>query len=258
MLATARAKRDAGDLDAALALLIVVETDQLDERQAAELDHLRGQVAFDQRRVGDAARLLMDAAKRLEPLDVDAARETHLEALLAAMWGGGLEDGDAVREAAATARAAPAPSGSPRAVDVLLDALAVRLTDGYTAAAPTLTRALKLFLELQVGSDDVGGWLWRAGSRACGIIALELWDFESWRALAAGQVRFARETGALVHLQSALNFLGWTHVTGGELSTAARLIEESSVVAEATEYSPIAAVPVLFAAWRGQSRRLRR
>jgi DNA-binding CsgD family transcriptional regulator len=252
MLATARAKRDAGDLDAALALLIVVETDQMDGRQAAELEHLRGQVAFDQRRVGDAAALLLNAAERLEQLDADAARETYLEALLATMWGGGLDDPDAVRKAAEAARAAPPPSGSPRAVDVLLDALAVRLTDGYTPAAPMLTQALELFRELQVGSDDVGGWLWRAGSRACGIIALELWDFESWRALAVGQVRLARETGALVHLQSALNFLGWTHVAAGELSTAARLIEESSVVAEATEYSPIAAVPVLFAAWRGQ------
>jgi DNA-binding CsgD family transcriptional regulator len=252
MLATARAKRDAGDLDAASALLMVVETNRLDDRQAAELEHLRGQVAFDQRRVGDAARLLLDAARRLEPLDADAARETHLEALLAAMWGGGLADADAVREAAEAARAAPPPSGSPRAVDVLLDALALRLTDGYTAAAPMLTRALELFLDLQVGSDDVGGWLWRAGSRACGIIAVELWDFESWHALAAGQVRFARETGALVHLQSALNFLGWTHMAAGELSRAARLIEESSLVAEATEYSPIAAVPMLFAAWRGQ------
>src|SRR5262249_50069698 len=90
------------------------------------------------------------------------------------------------------------------------------------------------------------------GSRACGIIALELWDFESWRSLAAAQVRSARDTGALVHLQSALNFLGWTHVAAGELNTAARLIEESSLIADATEYSPIAVIPMFFAAWRGQ------
>ena len=45
-------------------------------------------------------------------------------------------------------------------VDVLLDAFAIRLTDGYAAAAPTLTRALELLLDLELDSDEARRWLW--------------------------------------------------------------------------------------------------
>ena len=65
-----------------------------------------GEIAFDQRRVGEAARLLVGAARRFEPLDAELARVTHLEALGAAIWAGGslLE----AAEAAAPRRPAPA------------------------------------------------------------------------------------------------------------------------------------------------------
>ena len=48
LLAAARAKRDAGELDAALGLLVVTEAGPLDALQAAEVARLRGQIAFDQ------------------------------------------------------------------------------------------------------------------------------------------------------------------------------------------------------------------
>ena len=87
LLAAAQAKRDAGALDAALGLLVAVEAGPLDALQGAEVEHLRGQIALEQRRGRDAARLLLSAARRLEPLDAGLARETHLEALWeAAMW----------------------------------------------------------------------------------------------------------------------------------------------------------------------------
>ena len=41
------------------------------------------------------------------------------------------------------------------------------------------------------------------------MIAVELWDVESWHALAARQAQVARDMGALVHLQFALNSLAW-------------------------------------------------
>ena len=58
LLAAARAKRDAGALDAALGLLVAVEAGPLGPLQAAEVEHMRGQIALDQRRGSDAARLL--------------------------------------------------------------------------------------------------------------------------------------------------------------------------------------------------------
>ena len=59
LLAAARAKRDAGALDAALGLLVAAEAGPLDALQAAEVERLRGQIAFDQGRGSDAARLLL-------------------------------------------------------------------------------------------------------------------------------------------------------------------------------------------------------
>jgi hypothetical protein len=166
LLAAARAKRDAGALDAALGLLVAVEADPLDELRTAEVEHLRGQIALDQRRGTDAARLLLSAARRLEPLDVGLARETHLEALWeAAMWSGDLDIPGGVREAAEAARAAPPGPDPPRAADVLLDAFALRLTEGHAAAAAALTRALELVLDLDISSGEVGRWLRLAGGR---------------------------------------------------------------------------------------------
>src|SRR5204862_5970713 len=133
LLAAARAKRDAGAFDAALALLVTLETAQLGPYATAEAEHLRGQVALEQQRGSDAAPLLLSAARHLTPLHAPLARETHLEALLAALWAGDLDRPDGVLAAAEAARAAPAGPEPPRAVDVVLDALAIRLTEGYEA-----------------------------------------------------------------------------------------------------------------------------
>jgi DNA-binding CsgD family transcriptional regulator len=253
LLAAARAKRDAGALDAALGLLVAVEAGAPDPLRTAEVEHLRGQIALDQRRSRDGARLLLSAARRLEPLNAESARETHLEALVAAMWAGDLDSPGGLREAAKAARAAPASPGPPRVVDVLLDAFATRLTQGYAAAAPALTRALEMVLALDVGTElEAGRWLWLTGGRASANVALELWDDESWHALAARQVQVFRDAGALVHLQFALIFLARTHLLAGELPAVARLFEEDRLIAEATGNPPVAYTAMTLAAWRGQ------
>ena len=85
LLAAAGAKRDAGDLEPALGLLVDVEAGVLDDLGRARVDLLRAQIALAQRRGGDAGRLFMRAASRFEPLDPGLARETYLEALGGAM-----------------------------------------------------------------------------------------------------------------------------------------------------------------------------
>jgi DNA-binding CsgD family transcriptional regulator len=252
LLAAAGAKRAAGALDAALGLLIAVEAEPLDALSAAEVDQLRALIALVQRRPGDAARLLLSAARRLEPLDAGLARDTHLEALWAAMWAGDLGSPGGVLAAAEAARAAPPGPEPPRAVDVLLDAFVLRLTQGYAAAAPLLTRALELSLALEVSNDEAGRWRWLAGGRASAIVALELWDAESWHALAAVQAQFARDTGALVHLQYALNFLATAHLFTGELTTAERLVDEDRLIAEVTGNPPVGYAALALAAWQGR------
>ncbi|HEY6746317.1 MAG TPA: AAA family ATPase [Mycobacteriales bacterium] len=252
LLAAARATRDAGALEPALRLLDAAEAGPLDGLQAAEIEHLRGQIALVRGRGADATRLLLSAARHLTPLDPAAARETHLEALGTVVWAGDPDDPEVARAAAATARAAPPGPDPPRAVDVLLDGFALRLTDGYAAAAPTLAEALRLLLELDVADDDVGRWLRLAGVRVGTMVALEVWDVEAWHTLAARQVRFARDAGALVPLQFALNSLAAAHLLTGELTAAARLLDEDRLIGEATGNPPGGFSAMTLAAWQGR------
>jgi hypothetical protein len=91
-VAAAQAKFDAAASDAALELLATAELAPLDELQRARLERLRAEIAFARTRGSDAPALLLDAARRLEPLDAAMARETHLEAMAAAMYAGRLGD----------------------------------------------------------------------------------------------------------------------------------------------------------------------
>ena len=122
-LAAAQAKFDAGASDAALELLAAAELAPLDELQRARLERLRAQIAFERTRGSDAPAQLLDAARRLEPLDAAMARETYLEAIAAAMFAGRLGGKPNVRELAEAAQAAPPAQQPARAIDLLLDGL---------------------------------------------------------------------------------------------------------------------------------------
>ena len=230
--------------------LVDVEAGALDELGRARVDLLRAQIALEQRRGGDAGRLFVDAASRLEPLDPELARETYLEALGGAM-ASDVEVVGGASAVAAAARAAPPGSVPPRTVDVLLDAFAIRLTDGYAAAAPTLARALELLLATDLSGEDVGRWLsvssdekrQRRRARDVGRQGLHL--------LAARQVQVARDAGALVHLQFALSFLARSHMLAGELTAATLMIDEARSIAEATGNPALVNAPMILAAWRG-------
>jgi len=250
-LAAAWAKRDAGALETAQGLLLAVEAGPPDALRSAEVEHLRGQIAFDQGRGSDAARLLLGAARRLGPLKPEVAREAHLEALSAAIWASGPGLPDRLTPAAEAARAAPPARHPPRAVDVVLDALAIRFTEGYPAAVPTLTLALQTVRDLDPAAEDVGRLLWLVDNRASGIVATEVWDFDAGQALAARQVELARKAGALVQLQFALNFLANNNLLAGELTEAAALIDEDRLIAEATGNSPVAYTAMVHAAFQG-------
>jgi DNA-binding CsgD family transcriptional regulator len=251
LLAAAGAKRDAGDLEGALGLLAGVETGALDELGRARLTLLQAQIALEQRRGDDAGRLFLRAASLLERVAPDLARETYLEAL-----GGALANDVQVlggaQAVAAAARSAPAGTGPPRPMDVLLDAFAIRLTDGYAAAAPMYARALELLLTMDLSDEDVGRSLSVSSSRNGNVVALEIWDDEALHLLAVRQVQVARDAGALVHLQFALSFLARSHMLAGHLAAATLAIDEARLIAEATGNPPLVNAPVILAAWQGQ------
>jgi DNA-binding CsgD family transcriptional regulator len=238
MLAAARAKRDAGAFESALRLLSVVDTEPRSELRTALAEQLRGKIAFDQRRSSEAAELLLSAAQRIEPFAPGAARDMHLEALAAAVWAGGPGDRELVARAAQAARATAAAENPPRTADLLLDAIATRVTEGYAAATPALTAALDAIRDHGLGSDDADDLLWLTGNRLAGLIATEAWDYEAALALAERQVRVARESGALVQLQFALNFLANHVIVTGDLRGASALLEEERLLSTMTLVTP--------------------
>jgi DNA-binding CsgD family transcriptional regulator/tetratricopeptide (TPR) repeat protein len=252
-LAAARAKRDAGALDAALDLLADVEFSEPSELVSALVEQLRGRIAFDLRRGEQAAELLLSAAQRLEPLDASLARDTHLEALAAAVWASGANGRELIHKAAEAARNAPRAGEGSRTVDLILDALATRVTEGYEAAAPKLRKALAAARTDAVGADDSEYLSWLVGNRAAGILATEAWDFETGRALAERQVAVARDSGALVQLQFALNFLANNVVLTGDTQTVAALVEEERLISALTGVTAVGYSTLLLDAFRGDS-----
>jgi DNA-binding CsgD family transcriptional regulator/tetratricopeptide (TPR) repeat protein len=248
-LAAAQAKFQAGAFDAALGLLATAESGPLDAFQRALVDLLRGQIAFASSLDSDAPppKLLLAAARQFEPLDVRLARETYLEALSAALLAGRLALGGSVREAAAAARAAPRPPRPARAPDLLLDGLALVITEGYPAAVPILKQAVSAFRSADVSREEELRWIWQA-CHGAGL----LWDYGSWDLLSARRVELARAAGALTALPSAFNTRVGVHLFAGEFDVAASLVAEVESVTEATGSSIAPYAALGLAALRGR------
>jgi DNA-binding CsgD family transcriptional regulator len=228
-LAAAQARQQAGAFDAALRLLDAVEAGPMDGPQQARASLLHGRIAFALHFGSEAPPLLLAAARKFEPLDPGLARETYLEALSAALLAGRLATDGGLLAAAQAARAAPPPPSAPRPPDLLLDAFALLITDGYSAAAPLLKRAVKAFRGKDLSAQEGLRWLWLAG-HAAGL----LWDYESWDVLSARFVKLGRDAGALTVLPVALSTRAGARLFAGELTLAASLDGEEAAVTEAT------------------------
>ena len=236
-LAAAQASVQAGSFDQALGLLVMTEARPLDELASARLDLLRAQIAFASGLDSDATPLLLKAARRLEPLNPGLARETYLNAWGAALLAGRLAAGD-MAEICRAARALPR-SQQPGPVELLLDGLALLITDGLPAAAPTLRQAVSAFASVGVSADDGLRWGWMAV-----VAANILWDDDGWRAILARQVQLARNAGALEHLPLYLEAAAIIAAWSGDFGAAASLIAEVNAVREAigSRIAPYAAL----------------
>jgi DNA-binding CsgD family transcriptional regulator len=246
-LAAAEAKRQAGALDAALALALIADRSPLDDAQRAQLDVLRGRVSFASQRGSDAPVLLLQAAQRLEPHDPTQARNTYLDAITAALFAGRLAHRISAREVAKAALAAAPPTGQPRAADLLLDGLARLIAEGPSTGAGVLKQALDAFRGDTVAPDERLRWTWLAGRAAAFI-----WDYDSWDVLVGRQVQVARDTGALTVLPLTLSTRAGVHLFAGELATAASLVERLEAVADAIDTRNAAYAAVALAAFRGR------
>jgi DNA-binding CsgD family transcriptional regulator len=245
-LAAAQANLRAGAFGKALELLATAEARPLDEFASARVDLLRGQIAFAAGPGSDAPPLLLKAAKRLESLNLDLARQTYLDTWHAAMFAGHLAGAGDLLEVSRAVRALPAPAHQARPVDLLLDGLALLVTDGPTAAAPVLKQATSAFASADIPVAEVlrWGWMAREADKA-------LWAYDGWR-VTARQVQLAREAGALDRLPLLLNQIALDAVYSGDLAAAISLIAEADTICEATgaRVAPYAAT--MLASFRGR------
>ncbi len=244
-LVAARAKFEAGDFPAAESLLATADAGPLDELGQARVERMRAQIAFDLRRGSDAPPLLLRAAQRLEGFDAELARETYLEALVAAIYAGRLASGTDAAGIAQAARSGPLDPEPLPARQLLLLGLGTCLTDGYAAAAPTLSNALGAHLAEERQLD----WL----SVAYDLAAMSLWDDHAWFELASSQADLARSTGTLALLPYALDYLAGFHIHAGELSVAAGLLSEAQALDLGIRAETLPYIPLRLAAWRGQT-----
>jgi DNA-binding CsgD family transcriptional regulator len=249
-LAAAEAKQLAGDPEAATALVETAAAGPLDAIEQARALRLKGVIGLDLRRGGEAVPFLLEAARRLESLNPELARGTHLLALQSGSVGGRFAT-DVLRHAAECARNAPEPLGEPRSIDLLMTGLAVRFTDGFVASAEYMKNALRALRD-EAGSTGLDV-RWPEYARR---LAFDMFDIETLRVLVKRSVEVKRERGALSVLPMSLNFLALLRTFEGDLDAAETLLQEAEAIADATRTEPVGAGRLTLASFRGDERAL--
>ncbi len=218
-LAAAHAHLHAGAFDAGLGALAEAEADAVDDLQRARGEQLRAEINRAATSGREAPLLLLQAARRLEELDTDLARETYLDAWGAALVAGALAaPGGDLPAVSTAARAALVVAPGSDAVAHLLDGLVTLILDSPGEAAPDLRLAINGFEAEAEAEAAVDAWL-HYGALVSNA-ALTLWDFEAWDAASARHVELARGSGAYAQLVAALNVRRVVAMFAGDFETA--------------------------------------
>jgi DNA-binding CsgD family transcriptional regulator len=245
-LLAAQGKHQAGANDAALRLLAMAQAGPLNELEEARAQLLHAQINFAMTRGRDAPPLLLEAAKRLESLDPELARETYLEAFSAATAASRLVRGWDEREVAEAVLAADwKPSTRP--CDLLLDGLATLSRDGSVAGVAALKVALRAFRTEPLSDEGELRWLWLAGT-----VARSLSDDGAWDELTGRHVELARRAGAFSLLPVALTDRVPVELYFGRIRLATSLAAEVDAVVEATGSHLARRASIMLANWRGR------
>ncbi|MEU5691833.1 LuxR family transcriptional regulator [Actinosynnema sp. NPDC020468] len=231
VLAAAEARLAAGDFDAAAGLLPAVPAD--DHR----VDLLRGRISFARFRGEDAPTdHLLRAAAAVAGKEPEVARTIHVDAVEMGLLTGGW---DAAIGAARNAPPAPGPPGSS---DVLLDGVVALADRGHRAAAALLR-------PLVADRDDP---VWTRWPTLGFLLALELWDADALRGIAARTTAAGRESGSFHVLPIGLAMLATATAHTGDFGAAQEMISEEEAIAEATGAAPLVYPRLHLAALRGR------
>ncbi len=244
-LAAAQAKHQAGAPDGALRLLATAEAGPLDGLERAQVELLRAGIAFTSSRGRDAPALLLNAAKGVEPLDATLARDTYLQALMAAQLAGRFAGGAATDIARAALDAPKLPS--PRIPDLLLDGFALMITEGHGAGAPLMKQALDQLRSSDAAANGEFHWLILAE-----VAALEVWNHDAFLEATVRELQLVRDLGALTVLSTSLSAHIIGRVFAGDLAAAESLLEEQRIVTEASGSKLAPHAALVLGAWRGR------
>jgi DNA-binding CsgD family transcriptional regulator len=225
-LAAAEASLQAGDFESTQRLLAMAESGPLDGFQRARVALLRGHAAAVSRYGNEAAPLLLEAARQLEPFDLSLARRAYLTAWSAAITAHHLGGAGVLLEVSRAVRALPPLPPDPPPLDLVIEGFALLITDGHAAAMPILERAAKAVLEL--AAPDVQRWGWHVGG-----VRSAIWDSEAI-AVYERQAQIVRDAGSLAELPIHLQALALERAWRGDLSGARALIAESESISTST------------------------
>ncbi|WP_341865419.1 ATP-binding protein [Kitasatospora cheerisanensis] len=239
-LAAAGAHLAAGAATRVPDLVSAAELGPLDRLERANAHRLRAKASAMTDQGLGVVQPLLDAADRLRELDPAAARETYLAAFGAAIWAGRHGDGG-LRRVADAAR--DLPPGEETA-GVFLHALVTWATDGPAAAFPLLARALRALT-----ADGDLAVLWPAANAA-----VELGDLAAWLDITGRAVGFARTTGTLSILSTALPYRAASLGYAGRFPEAWDVLAEAPAVEEAAGLATRTVSTALLTAYRGRER----
>jgi DNA-binding CsgD family transcriptional regulator/tetratricopeptide (TPR) repeat protein len=242
-LAAAQVQVHAGAFGEGLTLLASAEIDARSDLQHARIELLRGQIATAAGPLAEASPQLLNAARRLERLDLNLARETYLDAWAAAMYAG---QSAQLRDVSRAARNAPPSPDPDRLSELLLDGVSLLVTEGRASAIPALRKAVAAFPTEAISVEKGLQW----GTLAAAA-AGTLWDFESMAAVLRRQSELARDAGALVPLCFCLTGEVFSIAWRGQLGAATALAAETDAVTAAIGLPQIPTGTVLLQALRG-------
>jgi DNA-binding CsgD family transcriptional regulator len=264
-LAAAGADLAAGSSTRAMANLALATPDLDNPILAAQARQLEATVSFmdslpmmlpgtDARPAVEAiVPIMLEATRAMALLDVSLARNAILDTIPMAIYVGD-SDRVSVVEVAEVARSLELPKGAtPTTADLLLDALAKLIAEGYTSASSLLHEALRV-----ARSDPDLGRDPRHLTKACWV-ALALSDDDALNDLATECVTLSRERGDFRFLPEALDYQAERELRVGSLNAAEGLFTETIEMHVVLRRlgGPAQAGRLIVMAWRGREAEVR-
>jgi DNA-binding CsgD family transcriptional regulator len=201
---------------------------------------------------GAIPKILLTAARELEPLDARRARDTYAQALEACLVSCQFTQGTTPEQVAKAALdAPPVGDGTRGVVDFMLEGFAARFAVGYEEAKPALRKAIEILL-----AHKQGAFPFAYSSILPSNAAADLWDADSFEDMLRAMERVERQSGALNSLRITLGGLGHCAMWAGHFGQADAYHTEATDISRALGEDPIGweILKVELVAWQGRDK----